>query len=122
MRETKYWTWHIIAGIVILVFLSLHMAIMHLTAILGIFNPAGGEAVAWANVAARSRMVGFVIVYIVLLGAALYHGLYGLRSILLELGPKPGLQKAINVVFWLGGIVLFAVGTWAAIASKALGS
>jgi len=120
MRETKYWTWHIAAGAVILILLALHMVIMHLDNILGLLNPSGGDAIAWANVLARSRMVFFVVVYVLLLGAALYHGLYGLRTILFELGPKPPLQKMINVVFWIGGIGLFALGTGAAIAAKML--
>ena len=120
MRETKYWTWHILAGAVILFLLGLHMLVMHLTAIAGVLNPSGGEAIAWANVLARSRMLALVLVYILLLGAALYHGLYGLRTILLELGPGAVLQKAINVVFWIGGIGLFVIGTWAAIATRLL--
>ncbi|KPL07833.1 hypothetical protein AMJ85_09330 [candidate division BRC1 bacterium SM23_51] len=120
MKETKYWTWHIIAGVVILVLLALHMLIMHLDDILGMFNPAGGEAIAWSNVLARSRTGFFVVTYILLLGAALYHGLYGLRTILFELSLKPPLQKAVNVVFWIGGIGLFVLGTYAAIAAKLL--
>ena len=32
----------------------------------------------------------FTVSYIVLLGAALFHGLYGLRNILFELGPGAG--------------------------------
>ena len=72
MRETKYWTWHIIAGVVVLVFLALHMVIMHLDDIVGLFNPAGGEAIGWCNVLARSKMAFFAVTYVVLLGAALY--------------------------------------------------
>jgi len=115
MRETKFWTWHILAGAVILFLLGLHMIVMHMDSIIGLLNPAGGEAIAWANVVERSRMVGLVVVYILLLGAALYHGLYGLRTILLELGPGAALQKAINALFWIGGLGLFVIGTVAAI-------
>ncbi|MBM3334032.1 hypothetical protein FJY63_05165 [Candidatus Sumerlaeota bacterium] len=115
MRETKFWTWHILAGAVVLVLLGLHMIVMHMGSIVGLLNPAGGEPIAWANVLARSRMVGLVAVYILLLGAALYHGLYGLRTILLEMGPGAALQKAINVLFWIGGLSLFVIGTLAAI-------
>jgi len=120
MRETKLWTWHIATGAIILVLLALHMLIMHLDTIVGAFNPFGGEAIAWANVLARSRMVFFVVVYILLLGAALYHGLYGLRTILFELGPGPLLQKTIVVVFWASGVCLFILGACAAIVTKIL--
>ena len=30
MRETRYWTWHMLAGVVIFFLLGLHMLIMHL--------------------------------------------------------------------------------------------
>ena len=35
----------------------------------------------------------FMVSYIVLLGAALFHGLYGLRNILFELGPGAGREE-----------------------------
>jgi len=118
MRETKLWTWHIITAAIILIFLSLHMLIMHLDLIMGVLSPAGGRAIDWENVISRSKMVFFVITYIVLLGAALYHGLYGLRNILFELSLKKGMQKFINIMLIFGGICLFAAGTYAAIAVK----
>ncbi|MDP8240213.1 MAG: hypothetical protein P9X24_14080 [Candidatus Hatepunaea meridiana] len=115
MRETKLWTWHIFTGIVILVLLGIHMITMHLDGILGWFNPAGGEAIDWANIVARAKLLIIAILYIVLLAAALYHGLYGFRTILFELGPRQGIQKFINVLFWILGICLFVFGTWAAL-------
>ena len=115
MKETKYWTWHMFAGVIILVLLGLHMITMHLNTILGLFNPFGGEAIEWANVAARGKLVIYAVFYIALLGVALYHGLYGFRTILFELGLKRGTQKFINVLFVIVGLVLFAIGTWAAI-------
>lgn len=120
MRETKYWTWHIATGCLILFLLGLHMVVTHLNAVIGLFNPAGGEAIAWANVIARSRMAFFMVVYILLLGAALYHGLYGLRVIVFELGIGRLLQTTVNIAFWIGGIGLFLLGTYAAIATKLL--
>jgi len=118
MKETKFWTWHVLTGGVILILLGLHMAIMHMDLILGLFNPAGGRAIEWANVFARSKQAFFIAVYIVLLGTALYHGLYGLRTILFELNLKRGMQTFVNVIFWIGGIGLFITGTYAAIAVK----
>ena len=115
MRETKYWTWHILAGIVILVLLGIHMITMHLDALVGWFNPAGGEATTWDNVILRTRLVIYEFFYIALLATALYHGLYGLRTILFELGPKQGTQKFINILFLIAGICLFALGSWVAI-------
>ena len=47
--------------------------------------------------AARATSVFFTVTYVLLLGAALYHGFYGLRNILLELNPGAGVRRAINV-------------------------
>ena len=114
MRDQKLWTWHLAAGAIILFLLGLHMAIMHLDALLGIFNPAGGHPIDWANVVARGQSLAFTVTYILLLGAALFHGLYGLRNILFELDPAPPLKKALGWVLILVGVGLFIFGTWAA--------
>ena len=116
MRDRTLWTWHIFAGVVILVFLSLHMTIMHLNGTFPTFNnPFGGEAESWQNVAARAKSLFFTLTYVVMLGAALYHGLFGLRGILLELNPGAGLRKGINVALSMLGLALFAFGAWVAI-------
>ena len=116
MRDRTLWTWHICAGVVILVFLGLHMTIMHLNGTFPTFNnPFGGEAESWQNVAARAKSLFFTLTYVVMLGAALYHGLFGLRNILLELNPGAGLRKGINVALSMLGMALFAFGAWVAI-------
>ncbi|MBE3097678.1 MAG: hypothetical protein IMZ44_11215, partial [Planctomycetes bacterium] len=116
--EQRLWTWHMAAAAVILIFLGLHMTVMHLESVIRAFNPAEGQLpVDWANVVERSKSAFFMVTYIVLLGAALYHGLYGLRNIIEELNPAVSVKKAVNTVLLAGGIGLFAVGTWAAWAS-----
>jgi succinate dehydrogenase / fumarate reductase membrane anchor subunit len=118
MRDQRWWTWHIAAGAVILVFLGLHMAVMHLDELIGAFNVNDAEhPIAWANVLERSRSAFFMVTYVVLLGAALFHGLYGLRNILVELNPAPALRRAIGPLLLVGGAGLFGFGTWAAVAS-----
>ncbi len=119
MRDQKLWSWHVAAGIVILLLLGLHMTIMHLDATLKFtsLNPAGGEPIDWANVAARGKMLFFPITYVLLLSAALFHGLYGLRNILFELDPGAGLKSAISVILIVSGLGLLVLGTWSAVAS-----
>ncbi len=119
MRETRFWTWHLLAGIAILIFGGLHMIVMHLDGILGWFNPAGGSALDWANVVVRSQGFLFPVVYIILLGVTLFHGFYGLRNILLELGIGRCGRVTVNILLVGGGIVLFTIGAVAAI--KAMG-
>ena len=117
MNDRTLWTMHIASGSVILLLLGLHMAIMHLDATLGIFGTEGAEPVEWESVVARAQSLFFTVTYVLLLGAALYHGIYGLRNILFELNPGAGLRKAINVGLALVGVALFAFGTWAALAA-----
>jgi succinate dehydrogenase hydrophobic anchor subunit len=120
MKETAYWTWFIIAAIVILVFAGLHMVIMHLSG-LGAYNPAGGAATDWGNVAFRSQNQFIAFTYIILLAAALYHGLYGLRTIVFELGPKKSFQDAFTVLLWIIGLILFGIGSYSDLAAKSVG-
>lgn len=119
MRDRTLWTWHIGAGLVILVLLGLHMAIMHLDQSLGI---SGVEPVEWESVATRATSLFFTVTYVLLLGAALYHGFYGLRNILLEMNPGSGVRRAINVGLSVLGVGLFVLGTWAALAAPGAAS
>jgi succinate dehydrogenase/fumarate reductase cytochrome b subunit len=120
MRETKFWTWHMAAGVVILALLGLHMVIMHLGGLTHLFAPNGGEAVSQENSLFRDGRLFFTVTYILLLGVALYHGLYGLRTILFELTLKPAVEKAVSVVLLVVGLGLFGLGTWAAVAVHAI--
>jgi succinate dehydrogenase/fumarate reductase cytochrome b subunit len=120
MRETKYWTWHMAAGVVIFFVLGLHMLIMHTGGITHLFAPSGGEAVSKANSLFRDGSFFFTVTYILLLGVALYHGLYGLRTILFELTLKPAVEKAISFLLLVVGLGLFGLGTWAAITVHAI--
>ena len=118
MNKSGSWILFIISAVVILVLLGLHMMIVHLDGILGIFSPAGGSALAWENVIQRSQSNFFTVTYIILLAAALYHGFYGLRTIIFELGPRKQVEKVWTAFFWIAGIFLFIVGTSAAIAVR----
>jgi len=120
MRETKYWTWHMAAGVVILFLLGLHMLIMHVGGITHLFVPSGGEATSKINSVSRDGNLFFTVTYVLLLAVALYHGLYGLRTILFELTLKPAVEKAITVILLLLGVGLCGLGTWAAIVLHAI--
>ena len=115
MRESKLWSWHILSAVVILVLLGVHMGIMHLSAIAGFLGIGSGDPVQSAQVFHRSRQFLFMITYILLLGAALFHGLYGLRSMLLELSFSKSLEKAIGGICAVTGYALFLYGSYVAV-------
>jgi len=54
--------------------------------------------------------------YIVLLGAALFHGLYGLRSMLFELSLSKAAEKVFGGLCAVAGFVLFFYGSYVALA------
>ena len=115
MRESKLWFWHIIAAIAVVVLLGMHMGIMHVGEILNFVGIGDGDAVKSANVFHRSQQAFFMATYILLLGAALFHGFYGLRSMLFELSLSRGLEKAVSGICAVAGIGLFLYGSYAAI-------
>jgi succinate dehydrogenase / fumarate reductase membrane anchor subunit len=116
MRESKLWFLHIITAVVILVLLGSHMGIMHMGSILhAIGLDVSEHPTKTDEVFRRSQQVLFMVVYIVLLGTALFHGLYGLRSIIYELSLPRSLEKAIGWLCCIAGIVLFLYGSCVAV-------
>jgi len=115
MRESTLWFWQIITGVVIFVLLGLHMFIFHLDSVLAFLGIGYHDVLAAKSVFMRSQQFFYMVVYIVLLGAALYHGLLGLRNIIIELTLPRSAEKFINWFFSLGGLALFIYGTYVAI-------
>jgi succinate dehydrogenase hydrophobic anchor subunit len=115
-RESTLWTWHIIAGAMILVLLGIHMFIMHLG---DFFAMVEGDVLSYPSVMQRSKDLVFVVIYVLLLGAALYHGLYGLRTIIFELNISETAERVISALIVLAGVGLFIIGTYGTIATYA---
>jgi succinate dehydrogenase hydrophobic anchor subunit len=117
MRESSKWTLHIVAGVAILVLLGLHMLIMHMQSLLAWLGLATANVTSFEAVAHRGKEAFFMVTYILLLGAALYHGLYGLRNIMLEIVSGRTAARAVGGLLTLIGLAFFALGTYAAIAA-----
>ncbi len=121
MRESKLWSWHIVTAVIILVLLGVHMCIMHLGAVLNTLGIGSSEPVKAEQVFHRSGQLMFMVGYIVLLAAALFQGLYGLRSMLLELSLSKAFEKFIGAVCTIAGIGLFIYGSYVAYAVFQMG-
>jgi succinate dehydrogenase hydrophobic anchor subunit len=115
MRESKLWFWHILSAAVILVLLGVHMGIMHLGAVAGFFGAGFKDPVKSSEVFHRSQQYAFLFSYIALLGAALFHGLYGFRSLLFELSFSKTMEKAISGICTVAGTALFVYGSYVAV-------
>jgi succinate dehydrogenase hydrophobic anchor subunit len=85
--------------------------------LIGVGNAAGGKAIDWSNVSARMKSAGAMFGYILLLAAGLFHGLYGLRNMIFEVVSSEPARQRIDTVLSALGLLLLAIGTWAAIAS-----
>jgi len=118
MRETRYWTWHMAAGVAILFLLGMHMVTMHLGGLTGLYvADRTQDAASPANSQARDASLFLTVVYILLLALALYHGLYGLRTIIFELTLRPSTERAVTVVLVIAALGLLGFGTWAMLAA-----
>ena len=115
MRESRLWSWHILTAVVILVLLGLHMGTMHLSELLHMAGIGSGDPIDSSQVFRRSQQAVYMIAYILLLGAGLFHGLYGLRSIFFELSLSKVVEKLIGSVLAVAGIALFLYGSYVAV-------
>ena len=112
MRETFYWLLNIVCAVVILVLLGLHMGIMHLDGVLAAVFGAPEKPLSWNNMLERGGSSFFTVTYVVLLATALFHGFYGLRTMLLEYWSGLRAERVITAACWFAGIALFAIGTY----------
>ena len=113
MAESRLWLLYMLSGVVLLGLLGAHMFLMHLPGLLNALGVSGGEPLAFEAVARRSQSPAWQIYYLVFLVVALYHGLYGLRSVLLEVfsAAKTG-QHLLNLVLAAVGVLAFVYATY----------
>ncbi len=105
----------LVTGVVIAVLLSIHIVLSH-EAILGFFGVDIAEPTAWASVMERTSQGTFVALYIALLAFGLYHAIYGLRNIILEVTPSVKTGRIITRALIAIGIIVFIWGTYVPIA------
>jgi succinate dehydrogenase / fumarate reductase membrane anchor subunit len=117
MKTSITWTWHLLAGVALALLLGTHMFIMHLDDVFKFVGGDAAKAVSFAAVVERGKQISFMVSYVLLLAAALYHGLYGLRTIIFELTLAPRAEKAITRLFVVIGVALFVYSAVVAISA-----
>ena len=110
MRETRLWSLHLLVIPIIVVLLGLHFAVMHYAPVF--YGVSVEEARSFEVMVERGRSVAQFVLYILLLAAGLYHGLYGLRGIIRELPLTPALTKAVDMGVLLFGLLIFGLGAY----------
>ncbi|MEK6753432.1 MAG: hypothetical protein AABZ00_14335 [Chloroflexota bacterium] len=110
MRETRLWSLHILVIPIIAVLLGAHFALMHYAPVF--YGVSVEEARNFETMIERGKSVAQLVLYILLLAAGLYHGLYGMRGILRELPLTPALAKLVDWGILLFGLFIFALGTY----------
>jgi len=120
VRESRLWAFHLICGAGLLVLLSLHMGLMHYASILALLGWAREPVLSFSAVADRGRGAAWAATYVLLLGFALYHGLYGLRGILGEIWGTPRAVRIINAGVVVFGLVVLVYGVAVALQAARL--
>ena len=119
MRESKLWIFFIFAGLIMFVFAGIHMFYQHMGSFLAFFGYETGNVLEYKSVMERGASMGWGFFYMVLLTVALYHGLYGVRAIVIELIPKQ--TVLISRVILIIGIIAFVFGTFVIVEANKMG-
>ncbi|MDD5095507.1 MAG: hypothetical protein PHV74_14195 [Dehalococcoidia bacterium] len=75
MKETRLKLLQYVTGVGLVVLAGIHVIYLHLIK---------DDATEWKSVADRAADMGWLVFYILLIVFGLYHGLHGLRTILME--------------------------------------
>ncbi len=116
MRNAYIWLLQLVTGVLIAVFLGIHLVLQHLNAVLSFFGVDVADSTAWASMIGRANQGIFVALYIALLVVGLYHGINGLRNIILETTPSVKVKNIVTWSFIVLGIGVFAWATYVPIA------
>ncbi len=104
-HETVWlWLYKLLAGVVIIVLLSVHFIVNHLAAPGGLLTYADIVRY-YANPIVPAMEIAFLFF-------AVTHSFTGVRSIILDLNPPPGLIKFVDWALVVLGTGAIGYGTW----------
>lgn len=107
-----FWQWFLqrVSGLLLIFLVGVHMWMGHLSGLKDVISGGQEELVLYDVVQRRLAQTLFVFVDFSLLALVLYHGLSGLRSVLLEWGPAARRSKQVSIGILVLGAVTFAYG------------
>lgn len=107
MRNSYLWFMQLVTGVLIALLAGIHIVWMHLDAILSFFGVDATEVTSWESMIRRANQGIWAGIYIALLAVVLYHGLNGLRNIILELTPSARTERIVTWTIVVFGIITF---------------
>jgi len=121
VRESRYWVMFLASGVLIFLMLGVHMGVMHLESVLGLLGIHLGDPLEYDTVVSRGTSTAWLVLYILLLVIGLYHGLYGLRSVLLEVFHTERANRWISGLVILIGVIAFSWGAYVTVYTFTIG-
>jgi succinate dehydrogenase hydrophobic anchor subunit len=114
MKESTLWFLQIVTALVLVIAIPIHLHNFS-TLLRPIGAPGYALALSWEFVRSRAKDILYTITYTALLGAATYHGMYGVRSILYEFTLRKSYEQMVSIICLLAGAGLFTFGAYVAI-------
>ncbi len=107
-----FWPWLFqrVSGLLLIFFLAVHIWMGHFSGLGDVIAGRQEELVLYDIVKQRLAQGFFIFVDFSLLALVLFHGLNGIRNILLEWRPAARRQTLVTRGIWALGIVTFAYG------------
>ncbi|MCX6005286.1 MAG: hypothetical protein NT082_06405, partial [Chloroflexi bacterium] len=112
MKNTYLQFAQMITGILVAIFLSIHIAVQRLDVILGFLGFKITDPLAFNSMMERARQGLWAGIYICLLAFGLFHALNGLRNILLETNISSSAMRVLTWLIIVFGLFFFVLGTY----------
>lgn len=109
-----FWPWFFqrVSGLLLIFLLAVHIWMTHFSGLSAVIAGRQEELVLFDIVKQRLTQGLFIFVDFSLLALVLYHGLNGMRNIMLEWAPANRRAKEMTVGLWVLGVATFAYGSW----------
>jgi succinate dehydrogenase hydrophobic anchor subunit len=115
MRNARVWLLQFITGFLLFFVLFFHIIWLHYGKILSLFGIKPTDPIKYQDIVQRGKSVTLAIIYIIFLSLALFHGIIGLKNIIVETSIGHKLRWPIGVLLFIIGLTLFCLGSYATI-------
>ena len=109
-----FWPWLLqrLSGVALVLLLVLHGWFTHFANVGEFRAGLQEEVVVWEVVKHRLSQAGFLVLDFSLLALVLYHGLNGVRTVLMEWRPTARRERAVTLLVWTIGLAALGYGSW----------